>query len=185
MRSRLLMEGKIKKSVDWLKDKTKSLFGKLAGKLKGSGTVKTKDVEIGKLVMFSYDPKHKKTLPYYDRYPLAVIIGPAKNGFYGLNLHYLPIQLRAKFFDALVEIGEKYKNRPKKARIMITYANLKSITRLRYFKPCLKHYLDMHVRSKFTVVGREDWEKVLFLPTARFEKASEAQVHKESVKKIG
>ena len=55
--------------------------------------------------MFFYDPKHKDTLPYYDRFPLSVIIGPAKGGFYGLNLHYLPPVLRAKMLDALMDIA--------------------------------------------------------------------------------
>ena len=58
---------------------------------------------IGSMQMFFYDPKYKETLPYYDRFPLAIIVKPAKGGFLGMNLHYLPPILRAKFLDALMD----------------------------------------------------------------------------------
>ena len=58
---------------------------------------------IGSMQMFYYDPKYKETLPYYDRFPLSIIVKPAKGGFLGLNLHYLPPILRAQFLDALME----------------------------------------------------------------------------------
>ena len=59
---------------------------------------------VGTMQMFFYDPKHKETLPYYDLFPLIVVIGPAEGGFYGLNLHYLPPILRAKMLDALMRM---------------------------------------------------------------------------------
>ena len=51
--------------------------------------------------------KHKETLPFYDSFPLVIIIGKAKGGFLGMNLHYLPPTLRAKFLDALMENAGK------------------------------------------------------------------------------
>ena len=60
---------------------------------------------IGSMQMFFYDPKYKETLPYYDRFPLAIIVKPAKGGFLGMNLHYLPPILRAKFLDALMDLS--------------------------------------------------------------------------------
>ena len=44
----------------------------------------------GDMVMYTYNPKLKETLPYYDTFPLTIVVGPAKKGFYGINLHYLP-----------------------------------------------------------------------------------------------
>ena len=63
--------------------------------------------------MYFYDPKHKETLPYYDRFPLIIMVGPAPRGFIGLNLHYLPLATRAKFLDALLGTinNEKYSNK--------------------------------------------------------------------------
>ena len=36
---------------------------------------------VGSMQMFFYDPKTKDTLPYYDRFPLVVVVGPAEKGF--------------------------------------------------------------------------------------------------------
>ena len=41
---------------------------------------------IGTMNMFFYDPKTKEQLPFYDRFPLAIIVGPAPGGFYGMEL---------------------------------------------------------------------------------------------------
>src|SRR5579859_4289851 len=45
---------------------------------------------IGKMVMYTYDPKLKEKLPYYDTFPLGIVVAFNKTGFYSLNLHYLP-----------------------------------------------------------------------------------------------
>jgi hypothetical protein len=65
---------------------------------------------IGSMQMFMYDPKTKDKLPYYDTFPLVVVVGPAPGGFYGLNLHYLPPILRAKMLDALMDIQSSPKS---------------------------------------------------------------------------
>ena len=54
---------------------------------------------MGRMYMYFYDPKTKETLPYYDRFPLIIMVKKEKGGFTGLNLHYLPPVLRARFFD--------------------------------------------------------------------------------------
>ena len=54
---------------------------------------------LGNMYLFAYDPKHKETLPYYDRFPLIFPINKAKGGFLGINLHYLPPPFRAKLMD--------------------------------------------------------------------------------------
>ena len=63
----------------------------------------------GGMFMFFYDPKTKETLPYYDSFPLTIIVDAAPGGFTGLNLHYLPMVLRAKFLDALMDITDDKK----------------------------------------------------------------------------
>ena len=138
---------------------------------------------IGSMNMFFYDPKTKDTLPYYDRFPLAIIVKPAPGGFYGLNLHYLPNVLRAKFLDALLEIqsNNKYDD---STRFNVTYKLLQSSTRLRYFKPCFKHYLTKHVKSRLARVHAPEWEIATFLPMAQFEKANKSAVYADSRKAI-
>jgi hypothetical protein len=138
---------------------------------------------VGNMYMFFYDPKHKDTLPFYDSFPLVIVVGPAEGGFYGLNLHYLPPTLRAKFLDALLEITN---NRlyDETTKFKLSYNMLKSTSNMRYFKPCLKHYLNKHVRSRFAMVEAPEWEIATFLPTADFQKANRSTVYSDSKRKI-
>ena len=138
---------------------------------------------IGSMNMFFYDPKHKDTLPYYDRFPLAIIVKPAPGGFYGLNLHYLPNVLRAKFLDALLDItnNDKYDETTK---FDVTLKLLQSSSKMKFFKPCLKHYLTRHVRTRLARVQAPEWEIATFLPTAQFEKANKSTVYTDSRKAI-
>jgi hypothetical protein len=55
---------------------------------------------------------------------------------------------------------------------------------MRYFKPCLKHYLLAHVKSRFAEVPAAEWEIAAFLPTAQWEKASAGKVYQDSRIKI-
>lgn len=126
---------------------------------------------VGKMYAFFYDPKHKKTLPYYDMFPLAIVIGPKGNdGFLALNLHYLPPVLRAKLMNSLYETvnNERFDDSTK---LMINYRMLASASRFRYFAPCVKHYLFEHVQSKFLFIQPRFWDAALMLPTEKFRKA--------------
>jgi hypothetical protein len=138
---------------------------------------------IGQMFMFFYSPKHKDTLPYYDRFPLVFPIEIYQDGFLGINLHYLPHRLRANLMDALyMTINNKRNDTTTKLRI--TYEIMKSSSRMRYFKPCLKRYLAGHVLQKFIYIDPKDWDKALMLPTERFVKQSKQYVHTESVRSI-
>ena len=95
-----------KQSRDWFRSKLSSM-GVSRNALMRDEQLKLVNKSqplIGSMNMFFYDPKHKKTLPYYDRFPLSVIVGPAEGGFYGLNLDYLPPVLRARMLDAVMDI---------------------------------------------------------------------------------
>jgi hypothetical protein len=142
--------------------------------------LKTESEQIpGGMFMYFYDPKTKATLPYYDKFPLTIIVGPAAGGFTGLNLHYLPMVLRAKLLDALMDItsDKKYDDNTK---FNLSYNTLKKASKMRYFKPCFKRYLTAHVKSRFARVPASEWEIATFLPTASFEKASKTTVWKDS-----
>ena len=59
---------------------------------------------------------------------------------------------------------------------------LQKTSKLRFYKPCFKHYLSNQVRSRFAYVPPPEWEIATFLPTAQFEKASQSAVYKDSRK---
>ena len=133
---------------------------------------------IGSMQMFFYDPKYKDVLPYYDRFPLVIVVKPAKGGFLGLNLHYLPPILRAQFLDALMDNVTSKKS--ENAKFKLTTRLLAGTSELEFYKPCIKHYLNEHVRSKFAEVKAPEWEIATFLPTAMFEKANKRKVYNDS-----
>ena len=134
---------------------------------------------MGSMYMFFYDPKHKDTLPYYDSFPLVIVLKPAAGGFLGLNLHYLPLVLRAKFLDALLDVTNN-KSYDESTKFKLTYGMLENASKFKYFKPCIKHYLSDHIRSRLAMVQAPEWEIATFLPTADFQKATTRQVYKDS-----
>jgi hypothetical protein len=136
---------------------------------------------LGHMYMFLYDPKHKDTLPYYDRFPLIFPINRAKGGFLGMNFHYLPLPLRARLMDALYDVttNDKFDETTK---LRTSYNILNSAARYKEFKPTVKHYLTDHIRTRLVYINPTEWDIALFLPTERFEGASKTQVWQDSRK---
>ncbi len=169
-------------SRDWFRKKVEAMKGLNRNSLMKDESLSLKNRSaIGTMNMFFYDPKHKETLPYYDKFPLTIIIGPAPGGFAGLNLHYLAPVLRAKFLDALLNIttNDKFDDTTK---FELEYDLLKRAGNTRYFKPCYKHYLTSQVRSRFARVPAPEWEIATFLPTASFEKSSQSNIYRQSAR---
>ena len=137
----------------------------------------------GYMYHFIYDPKTKDTLPYWDTFPLIFMVGPAEGGFYGINLHYLPPQLRAKLMDALYGIASNTRY-DENTKINLSYNILKGSSKYKYFKPTFKHYLSDHVKSKFIKIDSVEWDIALFLPTHRFKMANSQKVYSDSRKMI-
>ena len=137
----------------------------------------------GRMMQFVYDPKGKDTLPYYDKFPLVLVVGPAPDGFYGLNLHYLQPLLRVRLFDKLMEYANNDKY-DESTKLRINYQILNSVRTLKEFKPCFKHYLTKHVESRLMMIPSENWEIAVFLPTEKFKKATAKQVWSDSKRSI-
>ena len=173
-----------KQSIEWFRRKASQL-GKVSipdvmdePELSKSTRADTDVGPLGNMYMFQYDPKYRISLPYYDAFPLVVVVGPAEGGFYGLNLHYLPPILRAKMLDGLMGIATSKNSDDAKFRL--SYSMLQRSTKLKYFKPCFKHYLNKHVTSQFAEVLAPEWEIATFLPTADFRKRNRNKVYSDS-----
>jgi hypothetical protein len=171
----------------WYREKAKE-----AGKINETSFFRSTDSDrfkntgqfrIGSMYMFYYDPKHKDTLPYYDRVPLIFPINRAKGGFLGINFHYLPFKMRAKLMDALYDTAsnDRYDENTK---LNISYRILGASSQYREFRPAVKHYLFEHVRSKLLYVNPSEWDIALFLNIAKFEGATQTQVWEDSRKII-
>jgi hypothetical protein len=172
------------KAKEWFVDRVKELNGKINRKalLNDDKVQQRSKAILGNMYMFAYDPKFKEELPYYDRFPLVLVIGPAPGGFLGLNLHYLHPKIRAKFLDKLLGTISDDKL-TERTRLKIRYSLLVSAKRLREFAPCLKHYLTDHMKTRPSQVFAPDWETAIFLPTEHFKGATKTQIWLDSRKK--
>jgi hypothetical protein len=178
------VERNTKESLKWFQSKLKEMSGISRQKLLKDDKFKIRASPLpGRMFHFFYDPKGKKTLPYYDRFPLIFLVEKAKGGFYGLNLHYLPHKHRAIFFDRLTQLSTN-KKYDETTRIRMSYELLKGAAKLTMYKPCFKHYLTNHVKSNIVEIPADNWEQVLFLPTENFKKKTKDQVWQESRKMI-
>jgi len=169
-----------RQSREWFRKRVQSMRGINRRELMREQEIEMKTRgAVGGMYMFFYDPKTKDTLPYWDNFPLIIFLERVENGFHGLNLHYLPMGLRAKFLDGLMDnLSNKSYN--ESTRIRVSYEYLKSSAKLKYFKPCFKRYLTNNVEGRLAMVPSPEWEIAAFLPTAQFSKATANQVYRDS-----
>lgn len=120
--------------------------------------------QIGQMYLYVYDPKYKDVLPFYDAHPLVFPIEFSKEGFLGINLHYLPPVARARLMDSLKSIANNNKYN-QSTKLNISYEVLRSYaTRFKGFESCIKRYLFAHVRTAFHMVSADQWDKAVMLP---------------------
>ncbi len=173
------------KARQWYRDTAQDYKRVSEGKLmKGDADRLTARPLVGQMYMYYYDAKGKATLPYYDRFPLVFPFKKVKGGFYGLNMHYLPLPLRAKLMDALYDTASNTRF-DESTRLKMSYKMLESAAKFQEFQPCIKRYLTSQVKSRFMYIYPSEWDVALFLPLERFQGASKTQVWADSKRKIG
>ena len=155
-----------KEPYQWYRNRIKELGTPSQAQLIRDGKI-TGRVNFGALNMFIYDPKLKNKLPYYDTFPLVLPIERYRDGFLGINFHYLPYALRARLVSRLDP-----------------NANYSALKNVRLVKPTLKRYLNSNVRSRFRKLEEEDFMTAIMLPVQRFRKSSASKVWSDSRKAI-
>jgi len=163
------------KSTQWYRNKIKEFGQPGAMDLIRDGK-QARTPHYGRLNMFFYDPKGRKTLPYYDTFPLVLPIERYPDGFLGINLHYLPMSLRIRLLDRLVDYSNNTKF-DESTRLAVDYSKLKNIGLI---KPTLKRYLAGRVKTQFRRIDADEFTVAALLPVARFKKASASEVYKDS-----
>lgn len=169
---------------DWFRDKAKSVGRVTDSKILRDDTSRLKNqFAIGRMYFFAYDAKHKKTLPYYDAFPLIFPVDRAPGGFYGINLHYLPLKLRADLMDALYDVSNNSRYNDS-TKLKLSYGILKGAEKYSLFKPTFKRYLSSQVRSRFVQIHPSEWDIALWLNSEQFVGASKTKVWADSKKII-
>ena len=163
------------KSTQWFRDKIKEFGTPSSANLLRDGK-RTSKPTFGILNMFVYDPKLKEKLPYYDTFPLVLPIEEYKNGFLGINLHYLSMPMRLRLLDRLVDYSNNNKF-DESTRLRVDYSKLK---RVNLIKPCLKRYLASNVKTQFRKVEADEFMIATLLPVQRFKKQSDSHVFAKS-----
>ena len=176
-----------KRSARWFQDKIKGLKGGLRNRFSSTNpdkfyresdnkiqpAVMAKRASLGDLFCYHYDPKHKMTLPYYDMFPMIMLIGVESDTFLGLNFHYLAPKLRAILLDRV------------NAKVAGGLINWKKISKVPYVEPAVKRYRFDHISRKVIQIEKEEEEIAIFLPLERFRKASKSQVWADSRRRAG
>tara|TARA_R110000772_G_scaffold107704_1_gene210277 strand:+ start:1609 stop:2220 length:612 start_codon:yes stop_codon:yes gene_type:complete len=137
--------------------------------------------EPGDMFLFAYDPKTKEQMPYYDRYPLVVVLDVTKTGFLGLNMHYLPPLQRSILMSMLYQTLNNTEF-DETTRIMARYKQLKAMSGHPYYKPCVKRYLNNKLTSSLINIHPAEWDMVVMLPLERFFKQHKSVVWQDSRK---
>ena len=133
---------------------------------------------VGRLNLFGYNPKYRKTLPYYDVFPLVLPLEPISGGFMGMNFHYLPPLLRFRLLERMQATASDTKF-DKNTRFEVNYDDVKSI---KIVKPTIKKYLYAYCQTGFLRINADEAAIAIYLPVQRFKKASDAVVYSDSRK---
>jgi hypothetical protein len=172
----------VRKSINWYNNQIKHLRNLKPDVARAVNKTQGQSFQIGGLYMFSYDPKHKETLPYYDTLPLVMPIGPAPGGFLGLNLHYLPYGWRFKLMGLLLEQIRDVAD--PMARAKISWQILNAGSKFPGVDACVKHYLLGHVKSGFLPIPNNQWLSAAMMPVEQFQGATKTAVFADSRRKI-
>lgn len=142
--------------------------------------MKTKIVP-GNLYMFLYDPKTKDKLPYYDMFPLVFPFKRLPDGFVGLNMHYLPYQMRVLLLQRLMDFSNN-KNMDETTRLKYSWSMIDGVSRYRLAEPCVKRYLASHVKTNLRLVPATDWATAMLLPVEQFVGSTKTSVWQNSLR---
>ena len=152
--------------------RSKELYMKLAQSQSEIGNLKVvtekleaaAPIRVGQLVTYEYGAKFAEELPYWDKYPLVYVTQVNKDGWHGMNLHYLHPRMRARLFYDM-----------DKRNIPIIDHDMSSL--------CIKRYLATHVASMPRLFPKDMWDIAVQLPFENFQNAGKQSVWKNTRKK--
>ena len=176
------VRGRARRSAEWFREKLRGLSGEVKNRFSSTNPDKfyrespnkvaplslKRRSELGDLFCYHYDPKYKKTLPYYDAFPLIMLIGSDKDTFLGCNFHYLNPRFRAILLDKLT------------AKMGKGMPNWTKLSKIREIAPTIKRYRFDHIDKKVIQIEEDEKEMAIFLPLERFRKSSKSAVWSDS-----
>lgn len=143
--------------------------------MKGNPAQLTTRLLPGKMYMFLYDPLNKHELPYYDRFPCVLLYKRNINGFSGLNLHYLPYQMRIQLLHRMMVFKTNAKM-DENTRLRFQWNAIKGVSKFAAAVPAFKNYNFSGLRSQFREIRSYDWTTAALLPVEQFVKLADDRI---------
>ncbi len=130
----------------------------------------------GGLYIYKYDAEHKDRLPYWDRFPLILLLAHSNKYFWGLNFHYLSPEVRMKFLNKLLNTHKSYNSTTDTLLAKTDYYDLKASVNLKEFLPCYKQYFISNIESKILKIESHEWLFVAEMQIAQWEKGKSMSI---------
>lgn len=124
--------------------------------------------EVGKMYTYVYDAKYKKTLPYWDKFPLVVILSVNAEYQLGLNLHYIAPKMRQAFLEKLLAANPSLLNQKTigpRAKFKINWAAVKKYPGA---DKMIKLYIRSRIKGSMVEISPTQWANTIYLPTQQF-----------------
>ena len=177
----------VRRSAQWFQDKINGLKGGLRNQFSSTNAAKfyreaetkvnpnllKRRAELGDLFCYYYNPKYRATLPYYDMFPMIMLISAEKDTFLGINFHYLRPKWRAVLLDRV------------SAKLGSGLPRWSKLRQIRQIAPTIKRYRFDHIMRRVVPIEENEQEIAIFLPTERFKKSAKAKVWADSERKFG
>ncbi len=146
----LLLETKIS-NLNSLKS-----YDKFLSKFK---TINPKQIKQGLLYSYDYDfykDYDEEVLKYFDERPLTLMLSywPAKDLWFGLNLHFIPVLNRAAFIKKLSGMNMLAFKKDGANKVRVNYLTIQQI--LRKSKFCVRYYRPEAI-SNLKVIPNKEW----------------------------
>lgn len=138
-------------------------------------------LRFGKMYFFTYNAKHKKKLPYYDRFPLILPFNQVSKGFLGINIHYLPPALRFELFHQLKSLTNRHGFTEEGRFQKLSWQTLNRAANSRYIEPAVKRYLSSQIKTPFVEIDGDEWHIAAAIDISNFRGANKTSVWAESV----
>ena len=138
----------------------------------------------GQMVFFKYKPQDERFVgsnSAYDVFPLVIITEVHKDGFEGLNLHFIAKRWRRQLFDAIEKSLPVFKNiDPTRTRLGTTYRRISGPRKFKFFKPCYRRYVRGGFRKRPIIIPSEFWDVLVDVDLSLFVKGRKMGIRRMS-----
>lgn len=172
---------KTTEAINWFKSAARAYKNPLALKdiQQSLGNSSRRSImKIGHMYAFSYDAKYKDELKFWNSTPLIFPFAEDATHFWGISIFYASPRYRAFIMEQLYRLISDT-NMNEQTRLRLTYKRLNRMATFRFFAPMIKCYLKSNFRSQFIHIPVDHWHTAMFLPIAKWNKASANEVYND------